>query len=166
MLFRSELVRQAVFTQRVADPAVEIELVEPVFGASLVCDGRMVGQALANVLKNAGEAISARRDEPANHGGKMIVAMKVVGQELAISVEDNGVGLPARDRDRLTEPYVTTREKGTGLGLAIVKRILEDHGGELTLSDAISLSGARATLTFPGATAAPTISARAEVPIA
>ena len=161
-----ELVRQAVFTQRVADPAVEIELVEPVFGASLVCDGRMVGQALANVLKNAGEAISARRDEPANHGGKMIVAMKVVGQELAISVEDNGVGLPARDRDRLTEPYVTTREKGTGLGLAIVKRILEDHGGELTLSDAISLSGARATLTFPGATAAPTISARAEVPIA
>jgi len=64
-------------------------------------------------------------------------------------VEDNGVGLPSRDRDRLTEPYVTTREKGTGLGLAIVKRGLEEHGGDLSLSDAISLSGARVTLQFP-----------------
>jgi two-component system nitrogen regulation sensor histidine kinase NtrY len=54
----------------------------------------------------------------------------------AFEVEDNGVGLPAKDRDRLTEPYVTTREKGTGLGLAIVKRIMEDHGGELELTDA------------------------------
>jgi len=64
-------------------------------------------------------------------------------------VEDNGVGLPAKDRDRLTEPYVTTREKGTGLGLAIVKRILEEHGGELTLADAAELPGARARLNFP-----------------
>ena len=54
-----------------------------------------------------------------------------------------------RDRDRLTEPYVTTREKGTGLGLAIVKRIAEDHGGELLLSDAQTLSGARVVLKFP-----------------
>ena len=60
---------------------------------------------------------------------------------MAIEVEDNGVGLPAKDRDRLTEPYVTTREKGTGLGLAIVKRILEDHGGELMLADAAERPG-------------------------
>jgi two-component system nitrogen regulation sensor histidine kinase NtrY len=59
------------------------------------------------------------------------------------------VGLPAKDRDRLIEPYVTTREKGTGLGLAIVKRIAEDHGGELTLSDAQPGPGARVTLHFP-----------------
>ena len=68
---------------------------------------------------------------------------------MTIEVEDNGVGLPARDRDRLTEPYVTTREKGTGLGLAIVKRILEDHGGELELTDARSGQGALAILRFP-----------------
>ena len=54
-----------------------------------------------------------------------------------------------RDRDRLTEPYVTTREKGTGLGLAIVKRICEDHGGELKLSDADSLHVAKICLIFP-----------------
>jgi two-component system nitrogen regulation sensor histidine kinase NtrY len=54
-----------------------------------------------------------------------------------------GSGCPDKDRDRLTEPYVTTREKGTGLGLAIVKRILEDHGGELILTDATRGKGAR-----------------------
>jgi len=57
--------------------------------------------------------------------------------------------LPARDRDRLTEPYVTTREKGTGLGLAIVKRILEDHGGDLELTDSRSGAGALAILRLP-----------------
>lgn len=59
------------------------------------------------------------------------------------------MGLPARDRDRLTEPYVTTREKGTGLGLAIVKRICEDHGGELRLADGLTLRGARVCMIFP-----------------
>ena len=72
---------------------------------------------------------------------------------MQVIVEDNGVGLPDKDRDRLTEPYVTTREKGTGLGLAIVKRILEDHGGELILTDATGGRGARAVLKLP--TAAP-----------
>ena len=50
-------------------------------------------------------------------------------------VEDNGKGLPQQGRERLTEPYVTTRAKGTGLGLAIVKKIMEDHQGELVLED-------------------------------
>ena len=49
---------------------------------------------------------------------------------------DNGKGLPRENRQRLLEPYMTTREKGTGLGLAIVKKIVEDHGGRLELHDA------------------------------
>ena len=48
-----------------------------------------------------------------------------------IRVTDNGVGLPKENRHRLTEPYMTTREKGTGLGLAIVKRIMEEHRGRI-----------------------------------
>jgi two-component system, NtrC family, nitrogen regulation sensor histidine kinase NtrY len=51
-------------------------------------------------------------------------------------VIDNGKGLPRENRQRLLEPYMTTREKGTGLGLAIVKKIIEDHGGTLELHDA------------------------------
>ncbi|TKB80904.1 MAG: PAS domain-containing sensor histidine kinase, partial [Mesorhizobium sp.] len=53
-----------------------------------------------------------------------------------IDVIDNGRGLPRENRQRLLEPYMTTREKGTGLGLAIVKKIVEDHGGRLELHDA------------------------------
>jgi two-component system nitrogen regulation sensor histidine kinase NtrY len=59
------------------------------------------------------------------------------GGDIVIDVIDNGVGLPKENRNRLLEPYVTTREKGTGLGLAIVGRILEEHGGVIELRDAV-----------------------------
>jgi len=58
------------------------------------------------------------------------------GADIVVDVIDNGPGLPKENRNRLLEPYVTTREKGTGLGLAIVGKILEEHGGRLELSDA------------------------------
>ena len=151
----AELLRAAVFAQRVASPELVVDLDEPPEGYVLSCDERMVGQALANVLKNAAEAVSGKGLAPGE--GRIHAAVTLENERLQFVVEDNGVGLPSRDRDRLTEPYVTTREKGTGLGLAIVKRICEDHGGELALGDARSLSGARVTLCFPIArmTAAP-----------
>src|SRR5690606_24894328 len=58
------------------------------------------------------------------------------GGMIRVDVMDNGKGLPRENRQRLLEPYMTTREKGTGLGLAIVKKIVEDHGGRLELHDA------------------------------
>ncbi|HZZ34290.1 MAG TPA: ATP-binding protein, partial [Caulobacteraceae bacterium] len=145
----AELLRQAVFAQRVADPDTQVEIDESLPEALLVCDARMVGQALTNVLKNAGEAIAARRAVQPEPAGRIITRLIVDSGHLTFEIEDNGVGLPAKDRDRLTEPYVTTREKGTGLGLAIVKRILEEHAGELTLADAAARPGARVCLVFP-----------------
>jgi two-component system nitrogen regulation sensor histidine kinase NtrY len=143
----------------VAAPGIGVELVEPLPKVVLHADGRMVGQALANILKNAGEAVAARRDsEPRPGDGERpgVSARLTVEDGVAIfAIEDDGPGLPARDRDRLTEPYVTTREKGTGLGLAIVKRVCEEHGGELKLADAETLSGARVCLIFPLMAAAP-----------
>ncbi|MCK4940247.1 MAG: hypothetical protein KAR80_08085, partial [Rhodospirillaceae bacterium] len=62
-------------------------------------------------------------------------------------VEDNGLGLPLENMEQLTEPYVTTREKGTGLGLAIVRKIMEDHGGEISLSNRKD-GGAKISLQF------------------
>jgi len=149
----AELLREAVFAQRVAESGIGVELIEPLPKVTLHADRPMIGQALTNILKNAGEAVAARRaiapraDDAAHPG---ISARLIVDDETATFViEDDGMGLPAKDRDRLTEPYVTTREKGTGLGLAIVKRICEEHGGELKLADAEHLSGARVCLIFP-----------------
>ena len=82
-------------------------------------------------------------------GGRIEVRIVEEGGRVSVDVADNGPGLPKEDRNRLTEPYVTTREKGTGLGLAIVKRICEEHGGELKLADAETLGGAKICLIFP-----------------
>ncbi len=147
----AEMLREAVFAQRVAVLDIGVDLVEPLPSVVLQCDGRMVGQALANILKNAGEAVGAKRarDPVAEEALGIIARLDIEDGRAVFTIEDDGVGLPAKDRDRLTEPYVTTREKGTGLGLAIVKRICEDHGGELRLADAETLSGARVCLIFP-----------------
>ncbi|CAN5288802.1 PAS domain-containing sensor histidine kinase [soil metagenome] len=145
----AEMLRQAVFARRVADPDIAVEMIEPVPGVSMVCDERMVGQALGNVLKNAAEAIAAKRLRGDDFDGRIVARLMSDLDGVYFEVTDNGVGLPVKDRDRLTEPYVTTREKGTGLGLAIVKRIVEDHHGALTLQDAPDGQGARVTLTFP-----------------
>jgi two-component system nitrogen regulation sensor histidine kinase NtrY len=150
----AELLRQGLFAQRVADPATEIELGDLPAAAMVHCDARMIGQALTNVLKNAGEAVAARRATEPGLKGRIRASLAQDDHDLIIAIEDNGVGLPVKNRDRLTEPYVTTREKGTGLGLAIVKRIMEDHGGELQLLDASEPPGARAVLRLPRANAA------------
>jgi two-component system nitrogen regulation sensor histidine kinase NtrY len=150
----AEMLRQAVFARRVADADIAVEMIEPVPQVSLVCDERMVGQALGNVLKNAAEAIAARRIEGGAFEGRIVARLMSDATSVSFEVTDNGIGLPARDRDRLIEPYVTTREKGTGLGLAIVKRIVEEHAGVLTLTDAPDGQGARVVLNFPQGRAA------------
>ncbi len=154
----AELIRAAVFARRVGSPDIRVELAEPVPQVTVHADGRMLAQGLTNVLKNAAEAIAAQREREPGLEGLITARLVADGQGVAFEVIDNGVGLPAKDRDRLTEPYVTTREKGTGLGLAIVKRIMEDHGGELVLTDAEGGRGARAILRLP---AAPGINAAA-----
>ena len=158
-----ELLRAAVFAQRVASPDIDVELEDPIPQVALFADSRMIGQALTNVLKNASEAIEARRARAPKAKGKITARLIADDAGVTIEVEDNGIGLPDKDRDRLTEPYVTTREKGTGLGLAIVKRILEDHGGELELADAKSGQGALAILRLPASPAAPARAAAAAI---
>ena len=143
----AELCRQALFLHRTGTPGVQFVSRLPDGRVDLVCDGRLVGQALTNLLKNAVEAIQGRPD-PETPPGRIELSLAVEPGRLVVRVEDNGRGLPAQDRDRLTEPYVTTRAKGTGLGLAIVKKIMEDHQGDLFLEDAPD-GGARVGLVFP-----------------
>ncbi|WP_292895587.1 sensor histidine kinase NtrY-like [Nitratireductor sp.] len=98
-------------------------------------DARLMGQAFGNVIKNAAEAIDAAERNNGQPGAIRINA-GMNGRFIQVEVIDNGKGLPRENRQRLLEPYMTTREKGTGLGLAIVKKIIEDHGGRLELHDA------------------------------
>ena len=77
---------------------------------------------------------------------KIAVALSSTDEFVSVSVDDNGVGLP-QDRERIVEPYVTTREKGTGLGLAIVNKIVEEHGGEMAFTPEPG-GGTRVTMRF------------------
>ncbi|WP_416908680.1 MAG: ATP-binding protein [Polymorphobacter sp.] len=131
------LVREALVLQDVAFPALRFSVTGGEGAAPLMCDRQQMMRLMTNVLKNAGEAVTARieRDGEPEGGGAVEVRLADDGAALSIEVVDNGVGLPAERRDQLTEPYVTTRARGTGLGLAIVKKIVEDHGGTLTLAD-------------------------------
>ncbi len=144
-----ELLQQAVFLQRVGHPDIAFDTASPKDPVHFEGDGRLIAQALTNVLKNAGEGIAARHAKGDETPGKIHVALEPNGKTLAFRITDNGVGLPPEHRHRLTEPYVTTRVKGTGLGLAIVRKIMEDHGGEIALGDASEGEGAEVTLTFP-----------------
>jgi two-component system, NtrC family, nitrogen regulation sensor histidine kinase NtrY len=141
-----EIVRQTVFLQRTATPEIRFDLDLPSPSPVIACDSRQVTQALVNLLKNAAESIQGR--DPGAPPGHITVAARYGDATISLIVEDNGKGLPQEGRDRLTEPYVTTRAKGTGLGLAIVKKIMEDHHGVLVLDDREG-GGARITLVFP-----------------
>ncbi len=144
-----ELLQQAVFLQRVANPAITFTTDSPKTPVWFEGDGRLISQALTNVLKNAGEGIAARIAKGDDEPGRISIAIEPNGAMFAYRVTDNGIGLPPEHRHRLTEPYVTTRAKGTGLGLAIVRKIVEDHGGDIALADVESGEGAEVTLTFP-----------------
>ena len=149
----ADVARQSVFLQEVAAPEIQfttdiednLELIK--------CDGRLVGQALTNVLKNASEAVEALVEKDKQDGtdtvepGFVRLSLTQADDKTIIRVEDNGLGLPAAQKDRLMEPYVTTRSKGTGLGLAIVRRIMEEHGGSVRIADRSPI-GARVVLAF------------------
>ncbi len=127
-----DIARQSLFLHEVAHPAISFSLDSEGLAPAMVCDRRQLGQALTNLVKNAVEAIEENTDQQAP--GVIAMTIRTTGGRLRIVLADNGPGLPA-ERDRLTEPYMTTRKRGTGLGLAIVRKIVEDHFGTLALRD-------------------------------
>ena len=131
----ADTVRQVVFLMRVGHADIDFELAVPDEPMQARFDRRLISQALTNIVKNATEAIGAVPQDVLGKGRIVVMAARD-GDDIVIDVIDNGLGLPKENRNRLLEPYVTTREKGTGLGLAIVGRILEEHGGGIELRDA------------------------------
>ena len=128
----AELARQSLFLHEVAHPDIDFAL-ESAGAAPLVCDRRQLGQALTNIVKNATDAVTARPDGAPRGRIEMDVRYDAQGR-MHIDTSDNGIGLPV-ERDRIAEPYMTTRKGGTGLGLAIVRKIVEEHFGTISFAD-------------------------------
>lgn len=151
-IFRPESVidvtRQTLFLHEVARPDIQFRYSAPDDLPPLVCDRRQLGQALTNLVKNAVEAVEAR-----DGGDPGEITMRVreeADAQLIIEIADNGIGLPP-ERERIVEPYMTTRSRGTGLGLAIVKKIVEEHFGTMAFADREG-GGTVVTLCFDTAT--------------
>ena len=150
-VFRGEdpvdLARQALFLQEVARPDINFKFASDADIGIIACDRHQFGQAMTNVLKNAIEAVESRqKSADADYRGQVSVTLRHKDEDVVVTIADNGVGLP-QDRERITEPYVTTRDKGTGLGLAIVNKIVEEHGGEMSFAPG-TLDGTVVTMRF------------------
>ena len=108
----------------------------------IVGDPTQLRQVIHNLLQNAQDALS---DEP---DPRITVVSMSDENSIRFSVTDNGSGFPEHLMKRAFEPYVTTKAKGTGLGLVIVKKIIEEHGGGVTISN-IEPHGARVMILLP-----------------
>jgi two-component system nitrogen regulation sensor histidine kinase NtrY len=138
------IVKEAVILFQMSNADVEYDLDLPEKPLMVECDRGLLTQATTNLVKNAGEAIATARqsgEKGDDYKGRIIARVSEQATRCLIEVIDNGCGLPAENRNRLTEPYVTTRQKGTGLGLAIVHRIAEQHDAVLELGDAVDGEG-------------------------
>jgi signal transduction histidine kinase len=117
--------------------SVNIERDEELGGAAVSA----VRVALSNLLLNALQATRS--------GGEIAITEKVENGDLVISVEDSGPGIPAGLRQRVWEPFFTTKQRGTGLGLAIVRKRMQEAGGTAGLVSGINAAGARFELRVP-----------------
>lgn len=121
---------------------LSLELEEPL--PLVIMQGEQLIQIVLNLVLNAADAASP--------GGHVVVRARSVGHSVELSVEDDGPGVAEEVRERLFEPFVTTKEvgKGTGLGLAVCRGLVEAVGGSIAL-DERHQPGARFVITLPSA---------------
>jgi two-component system nitrogen regulation sensor histidine kinase NtrY len=144
-----ELARHALLLQQSAWPDIAFHLdTPPGDSVTLPCDGQKVTQVLTNLLQNAVDSLSERKAEAGLPPAAISLVVRRAQGAVLVEVADNGPGFSSPDRERLFEPYVTTRSRGTGLGLAIVRKIMEEHGGKAELTES-SVGGALVRLVFP-----------------
>jgi two-component system nitrogen regulation sensor histidine kinase NtrY len=144
----SETVRQVVFMMRIGHPDIVITEDLPPEPILAEFDRRLISQSVTNIIKNAAEAIAAVPEDERGNGEIQVSLRREEPEIVVIEVIDNGKGFPTEGRQRLLEPYMTTRETGTGLGLAIVGKILEEHRGGIELADNPTGRGGRVRLWF------------------
>jgi nitrogen fixation/metabolism regulation signal transduction histidine kinase len=127
----------------VPSPHVEWSVADGAMPAAI--DRQLLRLALGNLIRNAADAVAKR-----SALDRIVrVSARVEQGEAVIAVEDNGPGVADAVRERVFEPYVTTKAHGTGLGLAITMKIIVEHGGTLSVDTSPDLGGARFAITLP-----------------
>ena len=110
------------------EKAVDLSWAIPEQAVHVYLDRQMMHRVLINLVRNAAQAVSAN----ASGHGRVLVRLRLVDKNwVALDVDDDGPGIPQEMREKVFEPYVTTKADGTGLGLSIVKKIVMDHGGSI-----------------------------------
>ena len=152
----TKLLKDVILLFQVSSPKISIVFNNLYDDFNVSIDETMINQAFTNLIKNAGEAIESKLNSQPDlkFDPEIRITIDQIMNDLEITIEDNGIGLPNQGRSRLFEPYVTNRENGTGLGLSIVKKIIEEHNGTLELLDASPFSeadnfGAKMRIVFP-----------------
>ena len=152
----TKLLKDVILLFQVSSPKISIVFNNLYDDFNISIDETMINQAFTNLIKNAGEAIESKLNSQPDlkFDPEIRITIDQIMNDLEITIEDNGIGLPNQGRSRLFEPYVTNRENGTGLGLSIVKKIIEEHNGSLELLDASPFSktdsfGAKMRIVFP-----------------
>jgi PAS domain S-box-containing protein len=120
---------------------VALEIDAPRSELVFPADRERLGEVLLNLLRNALEV-----EEPRVR--RIRLAGRRSGDEVELSVEDDGPGVPPQARETIFRPFETSKSAGTGLGLAIARKIVEEHGGHLGVEEG-ALGGARFVLTLP-----------------
>ncbi len=108
----------------------------------VLADADLLHQVLVNLIRNAAEALH-------DYNGPRTLTLSIHADRQTLTVADTGPGIDAEAADRLFNPFFTTRASGTGLGLAIVHRILDAHGGTVTVHNDPQHHGAVFTLRLP-----------------
>ena len=116
----------------------------------LKADPNLINQAFNNLIKNSINSINEKINNnlDKNYEGKIEIELTQINTNCILIIIDNGKGLP-KDKEFLTEPYISRSKKGSGLGLAVVKKIMEDHNGGIELENNANGIGAKVSLLFP-----------------
>jgi two-component system sensor histidine kinase HydH len=136
-----DLCDRATLLARDAFDTKAVRLVRGTVPAVLItADPDLLCQVLLGLLDNGADAAGA--------GGEVTIDARTVDGQVEMAVSDTGPGIPSALRERVFEPFFTTRPHGTGLGLAVAKQIVEAHGGRIAVGDRVG-GGARFTVAVP-----------------
>ncbi|HEX2465793.1 MAG TPA: ATP-binding protein [Thermoanaerobaculia bacterium] len=141
----------------VREKSLRLDVRDASGAAEIGADADLLSQALLGLVTNAAQAARER--------GSITLEARSTGDEIALSVSDDGPGIPEADRERIFEPFYSTRRDGHGLGLAVVRQIARAHGARIEV-DGNEGGGARFSIVFPARVAAPPVRKPIAPPVA